>query len=112
MEHLVPDPPTQDGCIGCDDLHHGFAIRDRVVVVAPMTRRMRGVITGFALDKSDVLVDGRTIPLTVHTKWLEREAVARQVCRSCDCTNERACEGGCYWVEVDLCSRCRPRKDH
>ncbi|MCL6599810.1 MAG: hypothetical protein K6T81_13905 [Alicyclobacillus macrosporangiidus] len=27
-------------------------------------------------------------------------------CRVCGCTESRACEGGCYWVEPDLCSRC------
>jgi len=28
------------------------------------------------------------------------------VCRVCGCTNEHACEGGCSWVEPDLCSAC------
>lgn len=27
-------------------------------------------------------------------------------CRICGCTEKRACEGGCYWVEYDLCSSC------
>lgn len=27
-------------------------------------------------------------------------------CRVCGCTDERACEGGCWWVEDDLCSSC------
>lgn len=27
-------------------------------------------------------------------------------CRSCGCTEERACIGGCRWVERDLCSAC------
>ena len=27
-----------------------------------------------------------------------------QKCRICSCTNERACEGGCHWIEFDLCS--------
>ncbi len=27
-------------------------------------------------------------------------------CRTCGCTDERACEGGCFWVEPDLCSAC------
>ncbi|CAN5889278.1 hypothetical protein BH11PSE1_BH11PSE1_10510 [soil metagenome] len=27
-------------------------------------------------------------------------------CRMCGCTDSRACEGGCYWVEADLCSAC------
>lgn len=27
-------------------------------------------------------------------------------CRVCGCTDDRACPGGCYWVEEDLCSEC------
>lgn len=35
-------------------------------------------------------------------------------CRICGCTEDRACEGGCFWVEDpenlgDLCSNCLPR---
>lgn len=29
-----------------------------------------------------------------------------QKCRVCGCTWDNACEGGCYWVEYDLCSKC------
>ena len=27
-------------------------------------------------------------------------------CRECGCTDDSPCEGGCSWVEHDLCSRC------
>lgn len=27
-------------------------------------------------------------------------------CRECGCTDEQGCEGGCVWVEADLCSSC------
>jgi len=27
-------------------------------------------------------------------------------CRECGCSDDDACEGGCFWVEADLCSRC------
>lgn len=27
-------------------------------------------------------------------------------CRVCGCTDRHACEGGCWWVEEDLCSAC------
>jgi len=27
-------------------------------------------------------------------------------CRICGCTDDRACEGGCFWIEEDLCSAC------
>lgn len=74
MTHSVPDPPTQSGCTSCgNDLHHGLVRGDRVVMIAPATARQAGVISGFALDKADVVVDGRTYPTTIHAKWLERE---------------------------------------
>jgi hypothetical protein len=28
------------------------------------------------------------------------------ICRKCGCTEDRACDGGCYWVAQDLCSAC------
>ena len=28
------------------------------------------------------------------------------VCRVCGCTQDRSCDGGCFRVEADLCSRC------
>ncbi|SFV08045.1 hypothetical protein SAMN05421543_1418 [Alicyclobacillus macrosporangiidus] len=31
---------------------------------------------------------------------------AESKCRVCGCTESHACEGGCYWVEPDLCNRC------
>lgn len=30
------------------------------------------------------------------------------ICRVCGCTDEEGCEGGCEWVEPDLCSKCVP----
>ena len=38
----------------------------------------------------------------------KRELALRK-CRVCGCTDDRACEGGCYWVGPDLCSRCADR---
>lgn len=74
VRHDVPDPPTQEGCTSCGgDLRHGFRVNDRVVMIAPMTARQHGIITGFALDKADVVVDGRNYPTTIHTKWLALE---------------------------------------
>jgi ParB family chromosome partitioning protein len=32
--------------------------------------------------------------------------VEEDCCRVCGCTEYYACEGGCHWVEVDLCSAC------
>jgi hypothetical protein len=30
------------------------------------------------------------------------------VCRICGCTENSACDGGCSWIEDDLCSECEP----
>ncbi|SDU42173.1 hypothetical protein [Jiangella alkaliphila] len=32
--------------------------------------------------------------------------VKKRSCRECGCTDDDACEGGCSWVEPDLCSTC------
>jgi hypothetical protein len=34
------------------------------------------------------------------------ELFFEQKCRVCGCKDNNACEGGCYWVEPDLCSKC------
>ena len=37
--------------------------------------------------------------------------VPNAACRVCGCTDNRACLGGCWWVEADLCSACAgPRR--
>ena len=32
--------------------------------------------------------------------------IAMRRCRVCGCTDLQACEGGCWWIEDDLCSSC------
>lgn len=36
----------------------------------------------------------------------EKEVPEERKCRVCGCTQNNACEGGCHWVEEDLCSKC------
>tara|TARA_R110002049_G_scaffold60182_8_gene162021 strand:- start:329 stop:643 length:315 start_codon:yes stop_codon:yes gene_type:complete len=33
-----------------------------------------------------------------------------QTCKVCGCTWDNACDGGCHWVEPDLCSRCQTKE--
>lgn len=40
---------------------------------------------------------------------LEVVKVTNLACRCCGCTDDRACQGGCYWVTTGLCSRCAER---
>lgn len=39
-------------------------------------------------------------------KYILEQVDAEPVCRVCGCTEGNACQGGCYWVEPDLCSAC------
>lgn len=41
-------------------------------------------------------------------------AAGVRACRTCGCTDERACmtdDGPCWWVEADLCSACTPEEE-
>lgn len=33
-----------------------------------------------------------------------------RACRVCGCTEDKACVGGCWWVEYDLCSACANKR--
>jgi len=48
---------------------------------------------------TDCLFDRVTIPLPPI-------GLLPGTCRACGCTDNRACPGGCSWVEPDLCSAC------
>lgn len=39
-------------------------------------------------------------------RYFRERARSEQICRVCGCTENNACEGGCSWVEPDLCSAC------
>ena len=47
-----------------------------------------------------------TLHLSIPGKLSHMGRKRTRKCRICGCTNERACPGGCYWVERDLCSAC------
>ncbi len=46
------------------------------------------------------------IDLAVREKNKKELKKAKQTCIKCGCTNEKACPGGCYWVEPNKCSAC------
>ena len=35
-----------------------------------------------------------------------------RTCRECGCTDDAACDGGCWWVKDDLCSACAKGDDN
>ena len=52
------------------------------------------------IDVSESKVDERIM------KTINEVVRPLQTCRVCGCSEDRACPGGCYWVEPDLCSTC------
>lgn len=43
---------------------------------------------------------------------VSKAADEMRTCRICGCTDERDCEGGCYWVEPGLCSQCADEEQY
>lgn len=46
------------------------------------------------------------IRLCLMGLFIVNSAASDAACRECGCTEDEPCEGGCEWVEPDICSRC------
>lgn len=69
------------------------AMEEDIAPVAPDTARALRQVFAFDLIVLDRIANGMPV----------------EICRGCACSWYDACEtkhGGCYWVEVDLCSVC------
>jgi hypothetical protein len=53
----------------------------------------------------DFVLEGVTPESSVDILAAAAEEGPR-TCQRCGCTDDRACQGGCYWVSSDLCSQC------
>lgn len=64
-------------------------------------------------SKSEGVVD--TVIRLLDDKYKPEESseniTEEAKCRVCGCTWDNACQGGCYWVEEDLCSACVEKAD-
>lgn len=74
---------------------------------------IRIVLKAFASVGLIHLDAGRYYPsLNADTDDAARREYARlsgaRACRTCGCTDQWACEGGCEWIDADLCSTCDP----
>lgn len=67
------------------------------------------------LDQGDEMVFDKNIDIDAWFKGSTADALEswfvaeRQQCKVCGCTEDRACPGGCYWAEDNLCSKCAER---
>ena len=75
------------------------AHRPRVAAFSASLSLIYELVTINALDGDDT-----TMPPRPDLRPLD----IRQ-CRSCGCTDDCPCDGGCHWVEDDLCSACLSR---
>lgn len=42
----------------------------------------------------------------MEVKNIPYYTVENRKCRICGCTDEHSCVGGCFWIGLDLCSKC------
>lgn len=91
--------------------HYFPAIAEKLAYIAMGDAQVGVLADGKLVQSSDLLDTNPQLNRCGQALMIERaaelvaEARARS-CRVCGCTDERACEGGCRWVEADLCSAC------
>ncbi|MHB1681619.1 MAG: hypothetical protein ACYCYO_02145 [Bacilli bacterium] len=93
---------------------------ERLRGVARAARKLHETVNSFHLDACDLetvirarsLLADRLLATdlapAVHTSGAAVPAPAgeERTCLVCGCTDDHACEGGCFWVAHDLCSAC------
>jgi hypothetical protein len=105
--HRADCPPKDDRPVLCTDgirrVAIGFYVQSEAV--------WRGVAVR---DDLCVIPQISIVDFTWVKGWAELPDAAESIadcypnrrCRVCGCTRDRGCEGGCSWVEWDLCSAC------
>lgn len=109
---MAPNPEAAEILIR---VYHGSG-----VTRAELTESL-GVNAGVVAAALDAFTDASLILLDEHwyypslnddTDDAARREYARlsgaRTCRTCGCTDQWACEGGCEWIDADLCSTCDP----
>lgn len=82
-----------------------------VIVVEGMDDGIAGYPKSARVEK-DTYIHGHTEYMHGEINsgfWLSFDSAYAELnkkCRVCGCSWDHACEGGCYWVGDDLCSRC------
>ena len=78
-----------------------------VIVVQTKYGEVPARVSKIDMKASEIDVRVEPFMKTIEKKMTPAD---EQKCRACGCTQERACPGGCYWVEPDLCSTCADRE--
>ncbi len=79
-----------------------------LMLIAFRSIDLDGDAAGLLASRFNQIADSQGVIAVLTGVQLARAAsqVLIRRCRTCGCTQERACPGGCRWVEDDLCSRC------
>lgn len=90
----------------------GSVPADKHIARAELIRTIEADILPVSLAMALVFAVAISIDLDVLGQLVEahahRPADVPQICRTCGCTDDRACPSGCSWAEPDLCSACVP----
>ena len=81
-----------------------MSILDKVEIAIKEDARKLGEKVNAAVETKKIEVVDHADEPVVEADFEEKEV--EQKCRICGCTQSNACEGGCYWVEDDLCNKC------
>lgn len=87
-----------------DDLIGMTNLPAQLVTEALLELSAAGVVTACNADAEvENLIDEVNLP---QARKLYAHLTGQMACRTCGCTNDWACEDGCWWVQADLCSSC------
>ena len=114
LKYLEWEQESPQACISLADYQKA---RDKTEKLSDYLHGMPGTpwmepITEHQADFLDVVqgyIDHEGLHLIAHMRnYVAKlaDAIETPHCRVCGCTDMHACEGGCSWVEDDLCSAC------
>lgn len=125
METMIHPGPPPEGLVRLD-LSGYWSKRVRQLPDEPVLE----LAASTAREIGQALLEGADAAERDAAEWVRRhgsgpvEAVVEaqaavvaevRACRVCGCTDAEACEGGCSWVDLDLCSSClqvTPHEQH
>lgn len=104
---LPPPPPT---VLGPPTTYEPIINRQVIecVLAGVSAEALVNVLLERATDDEGVsLTEHCLLQRVLNQALMLLHTIDRQ-CHTCGCTQNRACDGGCSWVDVDLCSTCSP----
>jgi hypothetical protein len=106
----MPFITTKQGRVNIAHIVRYDSAREGSLIILSTTAGLPGMefFTVESPAELDALIATAVTADAFALEVLRQEIYDGQVrsCRVCGCTDDHACEGGCSWVEPDLCSAC------